>query len=355
MRKVAITLTTTALLLLMMIPAFGAGINGQQEYAVAIRSPVTFLNFSNGYNQFPVGDILSGFKVHPDGIALDLYSAGYEEDYDPEYLNTVVLPIANTSDPADLTPVQVYPSNVATGWNPIIWDGRYYQLSGADGRLTLSYYPEGYTHPNSYTGNVIYYKCFTDSNFVTEQYTINSYSLNYNAPVYQSDGTIQISPDYSPNGNDALYFEAMKNAGWYDLQLLCQSAGGESFTVHVQWLAYAGDYRYNMGGYLTQSVSPDINTGASYEYGYSQGVTAGKNSMQSAVNEAYENGFSAGVNASDSSGGVISSAIFALGDVPFNILFDIVDMDILGVNLASLVSMAITGAVLIFIIKMFLI
>ena len=353
-KRILIVVSTVLLVCLTLLPSFAASIDGQQGYIYVVRTPNTMTGFSLGNNAFPVVDVTLGVQsVSSTGVTLKLFSGSFEDDFGSTS-NSITMPIT-TSSTGTTAPVREYsPSVFSSQWTPSLWDGRYWSLSGSGGKLTVTYYPEDYAQQTS--NGKFWYKCWTSSATVNANNVVTSVDLVYQPPQWESTGDkVLLSPDYSINGNDPAYFEALKKTGYYTMTMHCKGESGEKYTVNLEWIAFAGEFSNTLTSYLTQTVSPDVNSGASYDFGYAQGYQDGRNSMQSTVEEAYRNGVNAGAAAADGSGSLISSAILALGEIPFTMLFQITDMEILGMNLGSLVSMAITGAVLIFVIKVFLI
>lgn len=360
-KRIYICVFVAMFLGLFLLQAFAAGIDRENNYAYVVRTPMTMFNFSSvvGDQQFPVVDVTTAVQYISNGqIGFKLYSAGWEEDN----TNSPNIMLLNITPEADITGVGVpinhfSPNDFSQGWKPTLWDGRVWSLDGANQRLTISYNPQGNDYETN-ANNRFWYKCYssasaTDLSF--ENILITSVTLNYEPPQWNSAGDVIISPDYSINGNDPAYFDAMCDSGSYTLTFNCTSGNGMKFPVYLKWVAFAGEFPYNMSSFLTQNVSPDVNNGSAYDYGYSVGFQDGKNDMQVAVENAYSNGFNAGLASSDGMEGTLTSAILALGEVPFNMMFQVLDFEILGMNLSALVGMAITGAALVYVIKVLMI
>ena len=90
-----------------------------------------------------------------------------------------------------------------------------------------------------------------------------------------------------------------------------------------------------------------------YDYGYSDGVSAG---WENGHQYGYNKGVSVGRTDALNSTNTLKDMVFAIFDAPVNLINGILDFNLLGINVASLVktliTLAITALLVFFILKL---
>lgn len=346
-KRVFIILSCVLLLSSFSLFVFADSIDQTEQYAFIARTPVTASNWTQ--NSFPVTDCTTAIRrVDYGKLYFALYSAGWEQGGGTPALTS--LSITTDTVAPDNVPVQyIKPTDYNSGWIPTMWeDNPYWSIAGANGYNVATFNPVGYTGNTNF---VYSYKCYSSAtqnmlNFETG-IIIKSVDLAYHSPVWDSQAhdTVTYAP-FSANGNDPVYFDYMKMLGYYRMTLNCTNPNFDQFSVIVEYPAYAGEYDITTSSILYTGNNASVNSGAHYDAGYQAGVQDGINSVRPQINEAYENGYIAGVNAGGDGYGFFTSALLSIGEIPFNMMLQIADLEILGFNFASLVTMAMMGLVL---------
>lgn len=92
------------------------------------------------------------------------------------------------------------------------------------------------------------------------------------------------------------------------------------------------------------------NNNAIYQTGYNNGVQSQQGNISNAYNQGYNAGHAAGAAGSTNLGNILLS----VGGVPFETLKSMLDFDLLGVNISSLIMSILTAAVAIWLVKLFI-
>lgn len=113
---------------------------------------------------------------------------------------------------------------------------------------------------------------------------------------------------------------------------------------------------YGTGSFLmeTRVANLNIDTGAIQNNAYNSGFQAGVNSQQPEINSAREEGYNSGYAAGAQQTSSLGNILLGIGGVPFETLQSILDFDLLGINISSLVMSILTAAIAIWIVKLFI-
>lgn len=87
---------------------------------------------------------------------------------------------------------------------------------------------------------------------------------------------------------------------------------------------------------------------------YDKGYIDGQNSMTGKINSARDEGYSSGYKAGAQQVSSLGNILLGIGGVPFETLQSILDFDLLGINISSLVMSILTAAIAIWIVKLFI-
>ena len=101
----------------------------------------------------------------------------------------------------------------------------------------------------------------------------------------------------------------------------------------------------------TRSISTKNteNNTASYNQGYADGVQSQQNAIITAEKKGYNNGYKTGVAQASNLGNIL----LGIGGAPVEMITQMLDFELLGINIANLVMSILTAALCVWVIKMF--
>lgn len=268
-------------------------------------------------------------------------------------------------------------------------------LSGSSCTYIGSLKFENFTLPTHYPDITTQYAKQTYSNFVLRYYEGSAWKY-----VYIQDADTYISVDASSSGTHFKIFAYV--FGTYSM-VLCYDAGDEGFRVGsdthlIQSFEIYGIYGNSDAwaefSQVLQSVGGSSDkleeTDSTYEAGYNAGYTAGARDGQAAGYQSgyeagkaesgnydkgfeagkkagrvegealhamdYQNGFEAGKTYAMNSTSSLKDLIFSIFSAPADLINGILDFDLFGINLASLVktliTLTVTALIVVFLIKL---
>lgn len=268
-------------------------------------------------------------------------------------------------------------------------------LSGSSCTYIGSLKFEYFSLPTHYPDITTQYAKQTYSNFVLRYYEGSAWKY-----VYIQDADIYISVDASSSGTHFKIFAYV--FGTYSM-VLCYDAGDEGFRVGSDTHLIQSFEIYGIYGngdvwaeftQLLQSVGGTSGkieeVDSSYEAGYNAGYTAGAKDGQAAGYQSgyeagkaesgnydkgfeagkkagkaegealhamdYQNGFEAGKTYAMNSTSSLKDLIFSIFSAPADLINGILDFDLFGINLASLVktliTLTVTALIVVFLIKL---
>lgn len=268
-------------------------------------------------------------------------------------------------------------------------------LSGSSCTYIGSLKFEDFTLPTHYPDITTQYAKQTYANFVLRYYEGSGWKY-----IYAQDADIYLSVDASGSGTHFKIF--VDGFGTYSM-VLCYDAGDEGFRVGSDTHLIRSFEIYGIYGngdvwaeftQLLQSVGGTSGkieeVDSSYEAGYNAGYTAGAKDGQAAGYQSgyeagkaesgnydkgfeagkkagkaegealhamdYQNGFEAGKTYAMNSTSSLKDLIFSIFSAPADLINGILDFDLFGINLASLVktliTLTVTALIVVFLIKL---
>lgn len=128
---------------------------------------------------------------------------------------------------------------------------------------------------------------------------------------------------------------------------------GPTSWIVIQYKGYL-QYEHTMQGSMELYRIEAKTSQGGLQSSYNNGYIAGQESMKGAINIAREEGYKSGYTAGAQQASSLGNILLGIGGVPFETLQSILDFDLLGINISSLVMSILTAAIAIWIVKLFI-
>lgn len=187
---------------------------------------------------------------------------------------------------------------------------------------------------------------FTETSMKTMSNDANSYVWIY---TKLTDNVTTAKPDYSHTIYDGTNTTGIN---WKDNgrgTITNFYFGSNVLTIGVMGRMYTGTSVTQNYDFGFRQPSPE-DTDDYYQMGYNAGVQSQQGNISDAYNQGYNAGHAAGAAGSTNLGNILLS----VGGVPFETLKSMLDFDLLGVNISSLIMSILTAAVAIWLVKLFI-
>lgn len=161
--------------------------------------------------------------------------------------------------------------------------------------------------------------------------------INYSYVQVTRSGTS--TSNYVYTQSIYFYYGGTNETTYVSISYTCPNIWAQQIEDDPESTSIVVEYRANPG---------------SNETSYNQGYINGQNSMQGKINSARDEGYNSGYAAGAQQTSSLGNILLGIGGVPFETLQSILDFDLLGVNISSLVMSILTAAIAIWIMKLFI-
>ena len=161
--------------------------------------------------------------------------------------------------------------------------------------------------------------------------------INYSYVQVTRSGTS--TSNYKYTQSIFFYYGGTNNTTYVSISYACPNIWAQQIEDNPESTSIVIEYRANPG---------------SNETSYNQGYISGQNSMQGEIKSARDEGYNAGYAAGAQQTSSLGNILLGIGGVPFETLQSILNFDLLGINISSLVMSILTAAIAIWIVKIFI-